>query len=132
MVARGRLTVDEADRLLGALDGDHHPAPETPIQPHNRAASFLRVLVTANDADDDEQQTVDMRIPIATLKAGLHLPGLLPSAVADGINRALAEKGIDLDVHKLKHRDIDPLIQSLRQVEIDVNTPHQRVLIYVE
>ena len=130
MVARGRLTVDDADRLLGALDSESPHASETPMQPLDRGASFLRVLVTAND--DDEQQTVDMRIPIATLKAGLHLPGLLPSAVADGINRALAEKGIDLDVYKLKHRDIDPLIQSLRQVEIDVNTAHQRVLIYVE
>ena len=132
MVARGRLTVDEADLLLDALDSESPHASETPIQPLNRGASFLRVLVTANDDDDEEQQTVDMRIPIATLKAGLHLPGLLPDAVADGINRALAEKGIDLDVHKLKHRDIDPLIQSLRQVEIDVNTAYQRVLIYVE
>ena len=131
MVARGRLTADDAERLLSVLDRDRSHASEKPIQPQHRGASFLRVLVTAND-DDDEHETVDMRIPIATLKAGLHLPGLLPKAVADGINRALAEKDIDLDVHRLKHRDIDPLVQALRQMEINVTTAHQRVLIYVE
>ena len=132
MVARGRLTVDEAERLLLALDSGHHPA-DTPVQPRAGRASFLRVLVTAdNDDDDDEKQTVDMRIPIAILKAGLHLPGILPNAVSNGINRALAEQGVGLDVRKLKHRDIDLLIQTLQNIELDVSSADQRVLIYVE
>ena len=131
MVARGRLSVDEAEKLLNALDNGPRAA-EAPVQLRGRGASFLRVLVTANGDEDDDHHEVDMRIPIATLKAGLHLPGLLPSAVADGINRALAERGVGLDVRKLKHRDIDQLIEALRQVEIDVTTTHQRVLIFVE
>ena len=131
MVARGRLTVDEAERLLLALDSGHRPA-DTPVRPRVRRASDVRVLVTADSDDDDEQQTVDMRIPIATLKAGLHLPGILPSAVSNGINRALAEQGICLDVRRLKHRDIDLLIQTLQNIEINVSSADQRVLIYVD
>ena len=131
MVARGRLTVDEAERLLLALDSGRQYT-DTPAQPQARAASHLRVLVTADNDDDDEKQTVDMRIPIAILKAGLHLPGILPSAVSSGINRALAEQGVGLDVRKLKHRDIDLLIQTLQHMEIDVSSADQRVLIYVE
>ena len=131
MVASGRLTVDEAERLLLALDGGAHAA-DTPIYPQSRAASHLRVLVTARNGDDDENQTVDIRVPMSTLKAGLQLPGLLPKAAVDGINRVLSDRGVGLDLRQLKGRDADLLIQTLREVEIDVSSADQRVLIYVE
>ena len=131
MLARGRLTVDEAERLLLALERDADPS-KTPVQPQSRAASYLCVLVTSSNNDDDEDQTVDIRIPMATLKAGLRLSGLLPGAAMDGINRVLADRGVELDVRQLKGRDTESLLQTLQEVEIDVNSRDQRILIYVE
>ena len=131
MLARGRLTVDEAERLLLALErGTGHN--KAPVRPPSRAASYLCVLVTASNSDDDENQTVDIRIPVATLRAGLSLSGLLPGAAVDGINRVLAGRGVELDVRQLKDRDIERLLQTLQEVEIDVRSRDQRVLIYIE
>ena len=131
MLARGRLTVDEAERLLLALE--RGPGPNnTPVRPPSLAASYLCVLVTASNSDDDDNQTVDIRIPMATLRAGLSLSGLLPGAAVEGINRVLADRGVELDVRQLKDRDIERLLQTLQEVEIDVRSRDQRVLIYVE
>ena len=131
MLARGRLTVDEAERLMLALERGTGPI-NTPVQPPSRAASYLCVLVTASNSDDDDNQTVDIRIPMATLRAGLSLSGLLPGAAVEGINRVLADRGVELDVRQLKDRDIERLLQTLQEVEIDVRSRDQRVLIYVE
>ena len=75
---------------------------------------------------------VNIRVPMTMLRAGMQLPALLPERAATGINQALREKGIDIDVSKLKPQDIDRLLEALQEFEVDVHTGDQRVLIYVE
>ena len=132
MLARNRITVDEAESLLSALDRGVEPRAES-IRGARGGASHLRVLVTSTPENDDEDgRTVDIRIPLAALRAGLWLPGLLPRAAAEGINRLFADRGIGLNVNKLRDRDVDRLIEMLREAEVDVVADDHRVLIYVE
>ena len=127
MLSDGKISVDEADRLLSALDG----GGEARARAASRGGGSLRVVVSAPEGDD-EGQTVDVRVPIATLRAGLWLPGLLPHAAAEGINRVLSERGMDIDVRKLRGDEADRLIEALREIEIDIASGDHRVLIYVE
>ena len=66
------------------------------------------------------------------LRAGMQLGALMPEMAASGINQALREKGIDIDVSRLKAQDIERLLEALQEFEVDVHTGDQRVLIYVE
>ena len=129
MLADKRLTVDEAERLLSALD--RTPSDRPGLTPTG-SGSHLRVLVTTNIGAEDDAQTVNLRVPIATLRAGLWLPGLVPEVAAEGINGALADRGIRLDVRKLRERDIDRFIDALRDLEIDIVAGDHRVLVFVE
>ena len=131
MLARNRLTVDEAESLLSAIEGGVEPRAQS-IGGARGRASHLRVLVTSLENDDEDGKTVDIRVPLAALRAGLWLPGLLPRAAADGINRLFADRGVGLNVNKLRDRDVDRLIEMLREVEVDVVADDHRVLIYVE
>jgi Fe-S-cluster formation regulator IscX/YfhJ len=81
---------------------------------------------------DDSPNLVNIRVPMAMLRAGMQLATLMPEMAATGINQALREKGIDIDVSRLKAQDIERLLEALQEFEVDVHTGDQRVLIYVE
>ena len=135
MLAEGKITVDEAEKLLLLVDRD--PASQRP-EPESRSRSgtprFVRIVVQpeGNGDGDDSTNLVNIRVPIAMLRAGMQLPALLPEMAATGINKALHEKGIDIDVARLKAKDIERLLEALQEFEVDVRTGDQRVLIYVE
>ena len=135
MLAEGKITVDEAEKLLLLVDRD--PASQRP-EPESRSRSgtprFVRIVVQpeGNGDGDDSTNLVNIRVPIAMLRAGMQLPALLPEMAATGINQALHEKGIDIDVARLKAQDIERLLKALQEFEVDVHTGDQRVLIYVE
>lgn len=131
MLADNRLTVEEAESLLAALDSGGEPRRTVGLS-RTGVGAHLRVLVTSRGGDDDDSQTVNVRVPVATLRAGLWLPALLPEAAAAGINKVLADRGIGLDVRKLRERDVDRLVETLRDLEIDITSAEHRVLVFVE
>ena len=135
MLAEGKISVDVAEKLLRQVD---RPSPAGP--PGGGTASpagtprFLRVIVEPEGGAEENgsDHRVNIRVPLAILRAGMRLTALIPDAATAGINRALRDKGIDLDVGKLKAEDVDELLDALRHIEVDVHTGEQQVLIYVE
>jgi Fe-S-cluster formation regulator IscX/YfhJ len=135
MLAEGKINVDEAERLLLLVDRDSSASQRPEPESRNQSAipRYVRIVVQpVDDGDDDSENTVNIRVPITMLRAGMQLPALLPEMAALGINKALQEKGIDIDVTKLKAQDIERLLKALQEFEVDVHTGDQRVLIYVE
>jgi Fe-S-cluster formation regulator IscX/YfhJ len=135
MLAEGKISVDEAERLLLLVDRESSGSqrPETDARSQSGIPRYVRIVVQpVDDGDDDSENTVNIRVPMTMLRAGMQLPALLPEMAALGINKALQEKGIDIDVTKLKAQDIERLLEALREFEVDVHTGDQRVLIYVE
>jgi len=118
MLAEGKISVDEAERLISALGVDA-PAAEAEAggeeirRKVTRKKRYMRVMV--NDGDEN----VNIRVPLKLIGAGMKLKALLPKKAQDKINAKLGEKGIDLG--KLKGEDAEELLESLEELDIKVN-----------
>jgi polyhydroxyalkanoate synthesis regulator phasin len=117
MLADGKITADEAERLITALEKAPSGAPHA-----RKDAKYLRVLVEAADEPGGEQLTkVNIRVPVKLLRAGVKLAGLIPQEAREHVNDAMREKGISIDLDKLKPEDLDELIEELQDMSIDVD-----------
>ena len=138
MLAAGKISVDEAERLLAAL-GEDAPAPGSEAAPGpaalaghagtaaGRAPKFLRVEV----ADGDER--VDVRVPMALLRAGMKFQALIPEEAREKIGEKLDEKGLNIDLGKLKAGDVDELISALSDLSVNVASDGgEKVKVYCE
>jgi len=113
MLAEGKITPAEAALLLDALpsssDGD---PPERAVRP---TPKFMIVKITGEDS-------VDVRVPLGLLRAGLKLTTLIPPPAMEQINRSLGEQGMSFDLKNLKPADIEELIANLRDMEVNIRT----------
>jgi len=108
MLAAGKITADEAERLIDKLEAGEARAESTsPTTTAERSGKikFLRVLVDSTDGDK-----VNVRVPRIKLAA------VLPEDVSD----RLGEKGIDLS--KLGELDGEELYEALRDLQVDVDS----------
>ena len=139
MLAEGKISAEEAERLLSLIDqptGGERGATGT-ASARRPAPKYLRVLVEpdsgAEPGSEEGQERVNIRVPVALIRAGMKFSALMPSGAAEGINKALRQKGIDLDVRSLKTDALaEQLIDALRDLEVDVQDGKQKVRVYVE
>jgi hypothetical protein len=119
MLAEGKLTTEEADTLLDALGdsgaGKAAPTATAPTTEGGRPGMprYLYVKVTGDDI-------VDVKVPLGLLRAGLKLTSLIPPQAMDQINDSMGEHGMSIDFNNLKPEDIDEIITSLREMEVNV------------
>ena len=129
MLSEGKVSVDEAERLLSLVD--EGPEATTAVQtlapPRTETARYLRITI---DSDGDEH--VDVRVPLALLKAGVKLHNLLPDQAAQGINKTMERNGIDVDIHNLQTEDLDQLIDALSDIEVNIQDGDDKVRVYCE
>lgn len=115
MLAEGKITSDEAERLLEKLgpQGDE-PRPvrvETPDSRRSGVPKYLRVLVDSTDGDK-----VNIRVPLALVRTGIKLSTMLPSEAS----AKLKDKGIDLG--QLSELQGDELLKALEDLTVDVDS----------
>jgi len=133
MLAEGKITAEEAERLLDALDsrtgatGAAEPAIKgDPAPLLDALPKFLYVKVNAENGDN-----VDVKIPIALVRSGLKLTSLIPPQAMDQINDSMSEHGMSVDFTNLKPEDIDELVAALREMEINVDSSNgDKVRVY--
>jgi Fe-S-cluster formation regulator IscX/YfhJ len=130
MLAEGKISADEAQKLLAAIGPGGDETKSTPP----RDAKYLRVVIHPDpDAPEtDDVKKVNVRIPIALIRAGIKFTSLIPADASGQINAALKEKGIDFDVRNLKPEDLEDLIAALHDLEVDVQSGKEKAHIYVE
>ncbi len=129
MVATGKVTADEGERLLAALENGAPAASEGP----RRNPKYLRVMVEQDEAGEGPLR-VNIRVPIALLRAGVKLASLIPPRATDEVNSALAKEGISFDLSQLKPENLDELIDQLQDLTLDVDqaTDKLKVRIFCE
>jgi hypothetical protein len=133
MLADGKINADEAERLLSALDRADAPAPgaASPPPAHgNGAPKYLRVTVDADVHGDNTK--VNIRVPMALLRAGVRLSSLIPPAARDQVNAELAKNGVPFDIAQLKPENLEDLISHLDDFSVDVDAQDAKVRIYCE
>jgi hypothetical protein len=128
MLAAGKITADEAERLLDAMSRNNGNVTTMSPPRSNGSPKYFRVEVNALD----DATTVNVRIPIALLRAGVRLSALIPPRARDEVNEALAREGIPFDISQIKPENLDELIDHLSDFSVDVDSGDAKVRVYCE
>ena len=130
MLAESKVSVDEAERLLSLVDEE--PKGTTAVQPlvPPRTGSARRYLRVTVDSDEDEH--IDVRVPLALIKAGVKLHTLLPEKAEKKIKKAIKKNGIDVDIDNLRTEDLEQLIDALSEIEVNIQDGDDKVRVYCE
>jgi len=125
MLAEGKISADEAERLIAALE--KNPAADSTAGAGATAAprtnlKYLRVVVDASEeVAGDSMTKVNIRVPLQLLRAGVRLAGLIPTEARAHVNEALREKGIAFDISQLKPENLEELIAQLNDLSVDID-----------
>jgi len=134
MLAAGKITADEAERLIAALEQNPSPAGgefsgsttggngATAAAPKSRA-KFLRVLVEADESMTGMkgQTQVNVRVPMQLLRAGVRLASLIPVQAHQHLDDELSRHGVPLTLSQIKPENLEELIDHLEDLTVDVN-----------
>jgi Fe-S-cluster formation regulator IscX/YfhJ len=131
MLEQGKISADEAQKLLAAIGSGGEEAKSTTPP---RDAKYLRVVIhpDPDSPETDDVKKVNIRIPISLIRAGIKFTSLIPADASEQVNEALKEKGINFDVRNLKPEDLEELIAALHDLEVDIQNGQEKVHVYVE
>ncbi len=128
MLAAGKITVSEAEALLQAMNKD-----SADVKVGNEAVSAKPkyLMVTVHPLAPGGSK-VNVKIPLQILRAGVKLASVMPLAAKEKMNQALHNKGIQLDLDKIRPEDIEELINALGEMTVDVVEDNQQVRVFCE
>ena len=145
MLAAGQINVEEAERLIDALEkGNVTRASASDSSSETSAKAkpkYLRVLVDAAGDSEIAQRIggskggptqVNIRVPMQLLRAGVRLASLIPPQAQVHVNDALREKGLTVDLSQLKPENLEELIDGLTDMTVDVVDKNAKVAVFCE
>ena len=133
MLAEGKITVEEASRLLSLISAETGGEFQNTVKEAKPNAKYLYVKVDPKTCCESEQNPrVNVRVPVNLIRAGMKLTSLIPSHVADDINKGLKDKGIGFDIRNLKDEYVEQLVDALRDSEIVVDSTEAEIRVYAE
>jgi hypothetical protein len=137
MLAAGKITADEAERLLTAIEPSSAPAQgesigragnssgssgET-VGPAKSRSKYLRVLVEADESMSGIKggTTVNVRVPLQFLRAGVRLASLIPAQAHGQLDEAFSKHGVPITLSQIKPENLEELIDHLDDLTVDVD-----------
>lgn len=129
MLASGKISVDEAQKLLSALGGavTSDGGIEPVRAPTKNKVRFLRVVCSEGGTEK-----VDVRVPLGLIHAGMKFKALIPQNVQSKIDDSLREKGMQFNLSDIKPEGIEELIDALSEFSINVNDDGDSVRVFCE
>src|SRR5271169_1802837 len=115
MLAEGKITSEDAERLLDKLAASKEPAENSVPESQETSGAttprkYLRILVNGEGKD------VNVRVPLSFVRTGVGLMAVLPPRVAQRLN----EKGFDFST--LKDLKGDELNEALNTLNINIDS----------
>jgi hypothetical protein len=127
LLATGKITADEAEHLIAALGKEPPPfgssASGSEAKPKPKP-KYLRVLVEAKEnrhGDASSPTTVNIRVPMQLLRAGVRLANFIPVNARESVNDALKDNGVEFDLNQLKPENLEEIIEQLSDLEVNVD-----------
>ena len=127
MLATGKITAEEAERLIAALE---RGTGATAMSESDKV-KYLRVLVDTIDPMAGPTK-VNVRVPMQLLRAGVRLTGVIPASAREEVNNALRKEGIPFDINNLTPQNLEELVEQLRELTVDVNNENTKVRVFCE
>jgi hypothetical protein len=128
MLADGKLTAEEAERLIAAVERNGVGAT---VMSESDRIKYLRVLVDTVDPVDGPTK-VNVRVPMQLLRAGVRLTGVIPASAREEVNNALRKEGIPFDINNLTPQNLEELVEQLRDLSVDVDNENTKVRVFCE
>jgi hypothetical protein len=140
MLAAGKINAAEAESLLAALEpepvssfagftGAVAAANGDPEATVKTRAKYLRVLVEATEKDSPT--TVNVRVPMQLLRAGVRLASLIPAQAHEQLDATLSKHGIPLTLSQIKPENLEELIDHLEDLTVDVDAREEKAKVRV-
>ncbi len=130
MLADGKITAEEAERLIAALERDQPPAASSLDTPPKGKAKYLRVVV--DSMENGEPGRVNVRVPLQLLRAGVRLAALIPPQALGQANAELNKSGVPFDLTQLKPEQLEALVEHLDEMTVEVDQPDAKVRVFCE
>ena len=130
MLAEGKITAEEAEQLIAALERDQPPAASSLDARPKGKAKYLRVVVDA--LEDGEPARVNVRVPLQLLRAGVRLAALIPPQALGKANAELNKSGVPFDLTQLKPEQLEALVDHLDEMTVEVDQSDAKVRIFCE
>ena len=144
MLAAGKITADEAERLIAALEpntaapageftgriagsnGWSNSDKDTPVKTRLK---YLRVLVESTEKGGPT--TVNVRVPMQLLRAGVRLASLIPQQAHDQFDATMSKHGVPLTLSQIKPENLEELIDHLEDLSVDVDAKDEKAKVRV-
>lgn len=127
MLAAGKITADEAERLISAVETEPQPAGSEPKS--KSKPKYIRVVVDDNGKGATK---ANIRVPMQLLRSGVKLAALIPKAAQSHVNDALHEHGVQLDLSQIKPENLEDLVDQLDELTVDVDDKDVKVRVFCE
>jgi hypothetical protein len=136
LLAKGKVTVDEAEQLMQAIGAPPpHAAPAAPPAPdaaERVQPRWVRINVHKAAREGKHDKDVNIRVPIAIVKSGMRLGALIPGLAGDQVAARMREKGLDVDFSKLDAATIEGMLKELGDTNIEIESGRAQVRITCE
>lgn len=131
MLAEGKITAEEAERLIAAIERDQPPAAvAAEVRPKGRV-KYLRVVVDSREPDG-ETGRVNVRVPLQLLRAGVRLAALIPPQALVKANEEMSKSGVPFDLTQLKPEQLEEFVDHLDDVTVEVDQADAKVRVFCE
>ena len=120
LLAQGKITVDEADQLLRAIDAPAAgPASREALSSDSAAHRWVRLTIDKSAMNGRPPKQVSIRVPMALVRSGLKFGAMFPKF--DPVRKHLRDHGIDADFSKIDLAEIEAMLTNLNESTIDVD-----------
>ena len=109
MLSEGKITSAEADKLLSTIEIDNRKSTG-----ENSQDGFPKYFYIHVDSNGEKAEKVDIKVPMALIKAGVNLASLMSDDMQGKVDDALNDKGIKFKISDIKKENLDELVQALR------------------
>lgn len=132
LLAQGKITADEAHKLIAAIGG--RPEGASPAADEATPEKKRYVKIAVHKAADGQcgEKDVKIRVPIAIVRGGMRLGAIIPGLSGERVQARLREQGIDLDLSKLDPSKIESMLDDLGEMNIDIDSGKAQVRITCE
>ena len=143
LLAQGKITVDEAQRLLAAIGAagsgtSTAASPGPPGSAGPRGADtqatprYVKIAVHQPANEHRAEKDVKIRVPISVMRGGMRLGAIIPGWGGERMQARLREQGIDLDLSKLDPAAFETMLKDLGEMNIDIDSGKAQVRITCE
>ena len=142
LLAQGKITVDEADRLIKAVsaDGPAETATADAATDGRPRVRWFRINIRKPAKDQTHRpKDVNIRVPIAVVKGGMRLGAIIATFAGEKAAQRMKDRGLDLDLStingdlsRMNGAEFETFLKSLDDMNIEVDDGKSQVRITCE